>query len=376
MNDIEKKTGDEEILYRLALHLLPGIGPVLTRNLVSYCGSVEEIFRVRRGLLEKIPGIGKERASRIIKNRSFQEAEDELKYMQKEGIRFLFYLDKNYPARLKNCYDAPVGLFYKGSANLNHDKMIAVVGTRHITSYGKEVTAQLIQELEHYNISVISGLAYGVDSAAHKEALKNNLPTIGVIAHGLHSIYPAEHRSLAQQMLETGGLITEYPARTKAEVDNFPARNRIVAGMSDAVIVIESAGRGGALITADLAQGYNRDVFAVPGRRGDMYSQGCNELIRSNKAALVQSGKDIAEGLNWTREKQNEKQKGIVQAELFVTLNENEIGILAQMKSGKKSLDAISIDSGLPVHTISSALLKLEFDGLVRALPGKMFELR
>ncbi len=375
MKDFEIEESEQALIYKLALHLLPGIGPVLARALVSYCGGIEDIFTMRKGLLERIPGIGKERASAIINHRSFQKAEEELAFMKNEQIKFLFYLDKQYPLRLKNCEDAPVGLFYKGNISLNEPKTLAIVGTRHMTSYGKEMTTAIVRDLQPYKVTIISGLAYGIDSVAHKEAIKNNLPTVGVMAHGLRVIYPAEHRPLAEKMQLNGGLLTEYTSKAKAEVDNFPARNRIVAGMSDAILVVESAKRGGALITADLANGYNRDVFAIPGRCGDHYSQGCNELIRQNKAALVQSAKDITDLMNWTIEDQQQPPNRFIQAELFSTLSEQEQTLLTLMKPEKQSLDNMAISTGIPIQQISSLLLKLEFAGLVKALPGKMFAL-
>jgi DNA processing protein len=377
MNDLRSGINEEELLLRLALHLLPGIGPVLARNLVSYCGSVQAIFKAKKNQLEKIPGIGNERASRILKHREIGKAEKELRFIQRENIRFLFYLDKEYPSRLKNCEDAPVGLFCKGEMDLNPDRILAIVGTRHMTSYGKESTAKLVHELQQYNVTIASGLAYGIDSVAHREALRNNLPTIGVIAHGLKQIYPAEHRQLASQMIRSGGLISEYESDSKAEVDNFPARNRIVAGMADGVIVVESAGRGGALITADLANGYNREVMAVPGRNSDQYSNGCNELIRLNKAALIQSGKDVAELMNWSDDPLVKQEKPrYIQAELFDALSADEQKVISLLKPGKQLLDELSIRTGISTGLISSMLLKLEFDGFIRALPGKQFQLK
>lgn len=374
MDDFEQAISEEEMLNRLALHLLKGIGPVLARNLVSYCGGVEQIFKAKRNQLEKIPGIGKERAARILQGKTRTHAEAELEFMKREKINYIFYLDNRYPTRLKNCYDAPVGIFCKGELNLNAGKILAIVGTRHMTGYGKEITAKIIRELQALDVCIVSGLAYGIDSVAHREAIKNELQTVGVIAHGLKHIYPADHRQLAMQMMTRGGLISEYPSGMKAEVDNFPARNRIVAGLSDAILVVESAGRGGALITAELANGYNREVMAIPGRAGDLYSQGCNELIRLNKAALVQSANDISELMNWS-EQNKPKKSSVIQQTLFDALSEEEQKVIGILKSGKQMLDDLSLTSGISTSGLSGLLLKLEFDGLVKALPGKVFEL-
>ncbi|MBK7431830.1 MAG: DNA-protecting protein DprA [Bacteroidetes bacterium] len=297
------KTDDEQLIYKLALHLLPGIGPVSARNLVSYCGGVKEIFHTRKSDLQRIPFIGTERAKEILKYKNFNKIQEELDQIKKNKIETLFYLDKNYPQRLRNCEDAPILLFYKGNADLNSEKIISIVGTRHITSYGKEFTEKFVKEISEYRPLIISGLAYGVDIQAHKSSLKYGLPTVGVVAHGLDKMYPADNAATAEKMLLNGGLLTEYIHGTKPERDNFPARNRIVAGLTDAVIVIESATRGGALITAEIANSYNRDVFALPGRINDLYSKGCHALIKQNKAMIFESAADIADAMNWNQKK-------------------------------------------------------------------------
>jgi len=364
---------DEQLIYRLALHLLPGIGPVSAKNLVSYCGGVKEIFRMRKGELEKIPSIGTERAKEIIKFKNFNKLQDEIKYLRAHDIQTLFYLDKNYPVRLRNCDDAPILLFYKGNADLNAEKIVSIVGTRHITAYGKEMTEKLIKELCEFRPLIVSGLAYGVDIQAHKSALKNGLNTVGVVAHGLDKLYPADNAATAEKMLPNGGLLTEYIHGTRPERDNFPARNRIVAGMADAVIVIESATRGGALITAEIANSYNRDVFALPGRTGDIFSKGCHALIRQNKAMIFETAADIADAMNWNKD---EKPKAQKQMRLFDEFAPDEQLIInALNQSTSLSIDQIALTSMLPLNKVSSLLLKLEFEGVLSTFPGKVFKL-
>jgi DNA processing protein len=367
---------DEELKYRLALHFLPGIGPVLARALLSYCGSIENIFRKKKSQLEKIPGIGRERAELIQKKDLFEKAEKEIDFMQKNGIEPLFYIDKNFPERLKNCYDAPLMLFYKGNIDLNSSRMVAVVGTRFITPYGKDMTEKLIAELAQYNVVIVSGLAYGVDVQAHKSSINYNVPTIGVVAHGLDRLYPSDNKATADKMMLNGGIISEYPSGIKPDRENFPARNRIVAGMSDAVIVIESAERGGALITAEMANEYNRDVFALPGRTTDHFSKGCHLLIRKNKAMLFESAEQIAEIMNWTNNNSAKKNKQSFQAELFTNLNDDEKKIVDILKAnGQTAIDLLAANAGMAVSKASVSLLNLEFAGLLRSLPGKIYEL-
>ena len=364
---------DEQLKYQIALTMLPGIGGVVARNLVSYCGSVENIFKKKKANLERIPGIGAERASAITGHDVFGKAEKEVTFIRKHQIATLFYTDKEYPLRLKNCEDSPILLFSRGKLELNPLRSVSIVGTRKATSYGKNITEQLVADLAKYDVTVISGLAYGIDIIAHRSCLKNNVPTIGVLAHGLNRMYPQEHRTTAEKMLKNGGVLTEFTTTTKFAASNFPARNRIVAGMADAVVIVESAKRGGSLITADIANGYNREVFAVPGKANEEYSQGCNEYIRQNKAALAENAEHIAELMGWDA---TTKSGGKKQFQLFRELNEEEKTLVDILKEkGKTDIDTLTLFSGLPVHRISSALLNLEFDGMLKALPGKMFEL-
>jgi DNA processing protein len=285
-----------------------------------------------------------------------------------------FYTDKDYPARLKNCDDAPVLIFFKGKCELNNFRMISIVGTRNATDYGKQITEQLVNDFAKYNVSIVSGLAYGIDITAHKAAIKNGLSTVAVLAHGLDRIYPAIHKPIAEKMLHNGGLLTEFISETNPDRENFPSRNRIVAGMTDAVIVIESSIKGGALITAELANGYNRDVFAIPGKVGDEYSQGCNEFIRLNKAALIESADQVAEMMQWQLE--TEKKNEPKQLKIFHELKpEEKILVNVLQEKGRLDIDALTQHSNMPMSKVSSTLLNLEFAGVLKALPGKMFEL-
>jgi DNA processing protein len=364
---------DEQLKFQIALTLLPGVGPVLAKNLVSYCGSVENIFKKKKANLEKIPGIGGDRAASIVNQTVFGRAEKEVAFIRRHHIIPLFYTDKDYPLRLKNCEDAPTMLFFKGHADLNPARVVAIVGTRNATGYGKDVTEKLVAGFAKYEATVISGLAYGIDIIAHKASLKNNLPTIGVVAHGLDRIYPAVNKPTAEKMVKNGGVLTEFISQTNPDRENFPSRNRIVAGMADAVIVVESALKGGALITADIANGYNREVFAVPGSVNEEYSQGCNDYIRLNKAALAEHAEHVAEMMNWNTQKKSPQKK---QLAIFRELKPDEKILVDLLREkGKTDIDTLMISSGLPVHKVSTTLLNLEFDGMLKAMPGKMFEL-
>lgn len=358
------------LLHQLALTMVPGIGDVQGKKLVSYCQGVEAIFREKKSKLLRIEGIGKQLVNELSNKQIFSRAEEEMRFIEKYNIKPLFYYDKDYPTRLKHCADSPLMLFYKGTADLNKPKVLAVVGTRKPTSYGKSITAGIIEDLRQLDLLVVSGLAYGVDSCAHKAAIENNLETIGVLAHGLDLIYPELNRGLAEKMIIQGGLLTEFISGTKLNRDFFPRRNRIVAGMSDAVLVIESAGKGGALITADIAQSYNRDVLAIPGRAGEKMSEGCNSLIKMNKAALVESAQDIIMTMRWD----DQDSKVSPQKKLFLNLSDDEQLIIdAFGEHSEMGIDEIYLKTGLSLSKVSSLLLNLEFEGVIKALPGKVF---
>ncbi|NLF42416.1 MAG: DNA-protecting protein DprA [Bacteroidales bacterium] len=353
--------------------MIAGVGPVTAKKLIAFCGGLEAVFKEKKTGLLKIPGVGENLAKSILSKDVFALVDKEIDFIEKNKIRALFYLDADYPFRLKHCDDGPILLFVKGETNLNSDKMLAVVGTRSITSYGKELSQKVIEGLAPQQPVIVSGLAYGVDAAAHKASIENHLPTVGVLGHGLDRIYPPLHQSLAERMLENGGaLISDFTSGTIPDKENFPKRNRIIAGISDAVLVVEAAKSGGALITAQIANTYNRDVFAFPGRIGDAYSEGCNHLIKTNQAALIQSHIDIEYIMGWSV-KQKAKPN---QALLFHELTETESVIMDVLKSEvQPGIDLICKLSGQSMGKVSATLLELEFKGLVRSLPGKQYAL-
>jgi DNA processing protein len=364
-----------ELFYKVALSMVPGIGGVLARNLVAYTGSAERVFSEPFKALVKIPGIGEVNAKRIKNNGVFEKAEKELEFIQKYNIDVRFYTDKNYPRRLKPCPDAPIVLYSKGNMNLDEQRVVSIVGTRNATDYGKTICEQLIQGFAERNhpLLVVSGLAYGVDIHAHKMALKYNVPTVGVVGHGLDKIYPSLHADTARKMPDNGGLVSDFPSGTKIDPPNFIRRNRIIAGLADATIVVESAEKGGALITAEIASSYNRDVFAFPGRVDETYSRGCNRLIRLNGASLIQDIDDLEFFMGWET---TEKEK-VVQSSLFVDLAPDEEKVVELLKKeGELFIDQMSSELKMPGSKVSALLLNMEFKNLLVALPGKMYRLR
>lgn len=362
-----------DLIYQLALTLIPNIGPVQAKILLQHFNA-PDIFKAKRWELEQIEGIGTVRAEAIKTFNNFKQAEVEIGFIQKFKIRPLFISDDQYPKRLLNCYDPPILLYFKGNADLNHGKVVAIIGTRNNTEYGKQVTEKLVEELKEQNIMVVSGLAFGVDAIAHRSALKNNCATIGVLAHGLDQVYPAQHMGLAKDMIKTGGgLLTEFRSKTKPDRHNFPTRNRVVAGMSDAVIVIETGVKGGSMITAELANNYNKDVFAVPGKVTDTKSAGCNSLIRNNKAVLLTDARELVQLMGWEVPKNGLPKK---QKELFIELSPDEKLILSIL--AEKScvhIDEINIKSGLSSSSVAAAILNLELQNVVLSLPGKLYQI-
>lgn len=363
----------QELLHQIALTLIDGVGDVLSKNLVAYCGSSEQVFKEKKSHLEKIPGIGSVVASKIIESQHvIHRAEEEIEFINTNGISALFFTDEKYPQRLKYCHDSPLLVYYKGNADLNNSKIVSVVGTRTPSEYGKHMTEKLIKDLSHSGVLVVSGLAYGIDVLAHKESLSNNLDTVGVLAHGLDRLYPAAHTNYAKKMVQQGGLLTEFMSQTNPDRENFPKRNRIVAGMCDALIVVESKRQGGSLITATIANAYNKDVFAFPGRADELLSEGCNGLIKSNKANLIESAEDLFYIMNWNEEKKQPKS----QIQLFTNLSDEEQFIMDCFKDKSQlHIDEICAFTQLPISKTSSHLLTLEFSNLVKSLPGKMFQL-
>jgi DNA processing protein len=365
----------DQLRYKIGIGLIPKIGPVLTKRLIAYCGSAEGIFREKRSGLSKIPGIGKKLVDYILCHRNLDQVDVEIEWITKNGIDALFYLDEDYPERLKQCEDAPVILYVKGNTRYNRPKIVSVVGTRNPTDQGRTLTRELVDALaaSYPDMLIVSGLAYGIDICAHRAALRNNLDTVAVLGHGLSHLYPSAHRETAAQITGRGALITEFMHQDKPESANFVRRNRIIAGLSDATIVIESGEQGGALITADIANSYNRDVFAFPGRITDKYSTGCNRLIKSNRAAMMENLSDLEYLMGWQR---TDNQPDGIQKSMFVELNEDESSLVDLLRSNiSLTIDQIALHTNLPMSRASSLLLNLEFKGLVKCLPGKVFKL-
>ncbi len=360
------------IHHQIALTFLSGIGSRRARVIVSHFNDLEEFFKEKRLNLAKIPGIPADFVSMKLRLNALTEADKVLQELERIGGKTVFFTEKDYPRRLKQCADAPLLLYTKGAIEWNPPKLVSIVGTRHATDYGKSLTHELIEGLAAQNVTIVSGMAYGIDIYAHLEALKYNLPTWGVLGHGLSKMYPSEHRKIAERMLETGGIISEFVPSQKAEPPHFPMRNRIVAGLTDATIVIESGEKGGSLITAALAADYNRDVFAYPGDVSRPYSLGCLNLIQKNQAVLIRNAADLIESMNWQSEEKSPGQ----QRALFVDLNLREEKIISVLKTRSElTLDTIGYLSSLTVSEVSSDLLSLEFKGLVRSLPGRRFQL-
>ena len=369
---------ENELLYLLALQKVEGVGDIVAKKLLSHCGNAEAIFKTKSSQLSSIDGIGIILLSKLKNKTIFEKAKAELKFIKNNEINVAFFQDDNYPEHLKHCIDGPLLLFTSGNIDLKTRKIISIVGTRQITSYGTEFCKKLISDLAPLNPIIVSGFAYGVDIVAHQAAMEHDLQTIGVVAHGLDQIYPSVHKKYVEKMRKNGGFMTEFWSGTNPEKENFVKRNRIVAGMSEATIVIESADKGGSLITANLANDYNRDVFAVPGRTSDKFSQGCNNLIKTQRANLLTSAADIIYILNWDIEgiaSNSRNGKKTVQKQLFVTLENDEQKIYDYLlKSGKKILDIIALECDFPIYKISSILLNMELKGAIRPLPGKLFE--
>ncbi len=362
-----------ELLYQIALTQINGVGAVLAKNLISYCGSASEVFKTKKSTLLKIPDIGLFTANSVLAFNDFKRAETELSFIEKNKIKPLFYADPNYSYRLRSTVDCPVLLYQLGAANLNADKIIGIVGTRTPTEYGKQFCDRLVEDLSHTGCMIISGMAYGIDICAHKAALKFGLPTLGVMAHGLDKLYPSVHKKHVDSMiLNQGGLVTEFISNTNADRENFPRRNRIVAGLCDAIIVIETARRGGSMITAELAWQYDRNLLALPGRIGDEKSEGCNYLIKTNKAEMIESALDLEKSLGWDMA----TKLPAAQRSLPIDLSQEETIIWTLIKEKK----IIGIDEIVSVSTLGNSrvaltLLDLEFKGFIKSLPGKRFQL-
>lgn len=362
----------EENLYRIALSYIDMVGPIIARTLVEHCGSAQSVFKERKALLQKIPNIGSERIKKIASADVLHKAEEELRWVEKHGIEIVFYKNERFPRRLNRCADGPTVLFVKGKADLNPERSIAVVGTRKMTSHGETTTKKFIRQWSSFNPTIVSGLALGVDTASHHAALKNGIPTIGVLGHGHATMFPAANRPLAQKIIdESGAVITEFPSKTRPDAPNFPRRNRIVAGMTDATIVIEAAIKGGALITGQLASSYQRDVFALPGRTSDPLSAGCLNLIRNNEAALLSRAEDVIESLGWENSQQSSPQ-----VSLPIDLSTEEAGIYSALSQGPLQIDELAHVTSKPISQLLATLTTMELCGLIISLPGKRYAIQ
>jgi len=363
----------DALYYLLALQKVKNIGDISAKKLLRHFGSAKAVFEAAKHNDIDVQDIGSVMIHSLKQFNDWQRVSDEIKYIEQNHLKVVSIFDDEYPYRLQHAPDGPILFFYQGNADLNHGKIISIVGTRNMTSYGKRMVVEIIEGLKDYQPLIVSGLAYGVDVEAHVQALKHQLPTIAVLGHGFQRIYPSIHQKVARQMLENGGLISEFWHTDPVDRNNFLKRNRIVAGMSEAVIIIESGVKGGALVTADIANSYNRDVFAVPGRSSDTFSKGCNNLIKNNKAALITNAQDIINLLQW----QEQKLKPVnPQLNLFVDLTDDEQLIFDLLQAeGKMSLDNMSLKLEMPVSKLAQTLLQMELNNIVTSLPGKLFEL-
>lgn len=365
---------DKELFYLLALQRAKGVGDLTIRKLIGACGSAEAVFTERKGILGQIEGVGFKAVNAVRKQENLQEAERQFKWLQQEGIRVVTYKDDDYPMRLRHCVDGPVVLFMKGNINMKAPRLLSVVGTRRLTGEGRAFCERFISELAPLNPTIVSGYAYGADICAHVAAMNHGLQTIACLAHGLERTYPQAHEIYNSRMMEHGGFITDFWKGDLPDRDHFLRRNRIIAGLSQAVVVIESAERGGSLVTADIANSYDREVFAVPGRPEDPFSKGCNLLIKKHQAHLLESAADLVYMLGWDADIQ--KAVKPVQKQLFIELSAEEERVVERLNDkGKMLIDEIAYTCKIPVHELSSTLLQMEMKGVVRPLPGKYFEL-
>ena len=364
---------DNDLLHILALQHVPRIGDITAKKLISHCGSAEGVFQERKGNLLKIDGIGSSVVGELFDKVHLEEASKELKFIRDNNIDYIFFTDEDYPEKLKHCVDGPIMLFKSGNISLKKQRIISIVGTRKITTMGIAFCEKLVETLSPFNPVIVSGFAYGADITSQKAALKHNLQTIGCLAHGLNQVYPKVHKKYVSEVKKHGGFLTEFWSTSNPVRENFLKRNRIIAGLTEATIVIESAEKGGSLVTADIANSYNREVFAVPGRTTDSQSAGCNNLIKYQKAHLLSNPLDVAYMLNWQLE--DEEVQPSIQKKLFVELDNDEKAIYNYLKQNNKQLlDVIALECNLPTFKTASILLNMELKGVIRPLPGKLFE--
>lgn len=362
----------DKYAYEIALGKIPLVGPVVAKTLMSYCGGAEQVFQQKKSQLLKIPQIGDKIATNILHAEPSRLAKEELAFIEKHNIQVISYLDDTYPQRLLQYEQSPLLLFFKGQLDLNAPRHVAIIGTRKPSNYGKAQVEKLVNDLIKYKPTIISGLAYGIDTCAHRAAVKDGLPTVGVLGHGLDRLYPAQNKRLAQDMLDCGGLLTEFPSGTNPDAVNFPMRNRIIAALADVVVVVESGFKGGSVITAEFANAYHKDVFAFPGKTTDKTSAGCNKLIKQHKASLIESAADIAYIMRWEESAHTQA----VQPKLFLDLTDKEQCIYDYLTDKTdSSFDEIHVDMPFAIGQLSSLLLEMEFKGVVRSLPGKRYVL-
>ncbi|GAB2650646.1 DNA-processing protein DprA [Emticicia sediminis] len=366
-----------EKIYQIALSNVEGVGSVFFRQLISYCGSAENVFKAKTDKLLKISGVGRVVIEGLKKKDLLSDAEKTLKDAEKLGVQLFFSTDKNYPSRLKPLYDAPAVLYYRGTASLDHFRSIGIVGTRQATDYGKKVTESIVEQSKNYNPLIVSGLAYGIDITAHKAAIDFGLPTIAVMASGIDVIYPSQHEKHIEQIVTNGGIISEHSFGKQPIKNMFLARNRIIAGLSDASIVVESAAKGGAMVTAEFANNYHREVFAVPGTLANKVSEGCNKLIQKNKASIYTQINDLVEALNWDLDENPDNikfKKNDVDLSIFT---DEEAQVISHLRThGEMQIDELSWQTQVPLNRLASLLLNLEFQGIIKAMPGKKFGLK
>lgn len=368
-------TNHDTLLYTVALSLIPKIGPGIHKNIISYCGSAKQFFALSKGKTQKIPGVGA-KLSEVLRSKDtyLKEASQIIEEAHRNSVKVISYMDKEFPKRLKSFPDSPILLFTRGNVNLNPARTIGIVGTRNATAYGKAVTAKIVEDLADYKPTIISGLAYGIDIEAHRAALQAKLPTLGILGTPINKVYPAHHFQIAQTMMNLGGLVSEYRIGSALNPTNFPQRNRIIAGLSDALIVVEAAKKGGALITAEIAYSYNREVFAVPGNLQSSYSEGCNNLIRTMKAGIYMGPKEIEEALSWEKDGAEPNKKAVqLDWDQFDDIEKDILQMLVQER--EMEIDQLSWKTNIPLSTLASKLLNLEFQGFLKALPGKKFQL-
>lgn len=362
---------DKNLLHNIALTLTSDIGPVMAKLLISYCGSAESVFTASKKELSKIPQVGLKTIEKLKNNAdAFSRAEQQINYLDKIGARAVVFHSDEYPHRLKHFDSSPLVLYSRGQMNLNHPRTVAIIGTRKPTEQGKINCEKLIAGLQAYNVQIVSGLAFGIDTCAHTQSVKLGIETIGVMGHGLDRMYPTANKNLAAQMIEHGGVLTEFPTETNPDRENFPMRNRIIASMSDVIVVVESKKRGGSIITAEFANSYNKDVFAIPGRINDEVSEGCNRLIKQHKAYLLESADDIGYIMRWD---EMDKEK-VVQKSMFIDFTPEEQKVIdALKKSSQITVDELNYQLKMTPSGLASLLLNLEFKGAIRSLPGKKY---